>query len=89
MSHMNKSCCQLAISFVYYTTQLWRSVNAFLFRRTVAGFEELLEQSINQTMEAKLGFKLNFDEVHEKLPYIENDSLTLREIPLIERDSLN
>ena len=58
---------QLAILEVaYYSNQLWRLVNSFLFGRDTGGFEEILERSVSQTVEARLGFKLNFDEGVEK-----------------------
>ncbi|KAJ1469429.1 ABC1 family-domain-containing protein [Baffinella frigidus] len=58
---------QLALLEVaYYSAHFWRLANSLFFGRDTGGFEELLEQSVSNTVEAQLGFKLNFDEGVEK-----------------------
>eukprot|EP00288_Rhodomonas_lens_P017032 CAMPEP_0177694666 /NCGR_PEP_ID=MMETSP0484_2-20121128/3053_1 /TAXON_ID=354590 /ORGANISM="Rhodomonas lens, Strain RHODO" /LENGTH=584 /DNA_ID=CAMNT_0019205555 /DNA_START=28 /DNA_END=1783 /DNA_ORIENTATION=+ len=54
------------LSWIYYSTQLWRSFSAMLLGKEVGGFEDLLEASVAKTVESQLGFKLKFDDGVEK-----------------------
>mmetsp|Transcript_17098 Transcript_17098/g.33356 ORF Transcript_17098/g.33356 Transcript_17098/m.33356 type:complete len:548 (-) Transcript_17098:186-1829(-) len=49
------------ISCIYYSTRVWQRLNALLGREA-QGFEDMLEEGIAQTIEAKLGFKIKLDE---------------------------
>eukprot|EP00466_Bigelowiella_natans_P012016 jgi/Bigna1/85922/estExt_fgenesh1_pg.C_70026 len=49
------------IKCAYYSTKVWQMLNS-LFGHKSKNFEELLEEGIANTIEAKLGFRINLDE---------------------------
>eukprot|EP00471_Norrisiella_sphaerica_P005560 CAMPEP_0184489228 /NCGR_PEP_ID=MMETSP0113_2-20130426/14844_1 /TAXON_ID=91329 /ORGANISM="Norrisiella sphaerica, Strain BC52" /LENGTH=549 /DNA_ID=CAMNT_0026872533 /DNA_START=94 /DNA_END=1743 /DNA_ORIENTATION=- len=51
----------LLIDFFYYSTKVLQKLNTLLGRES-KNFEELLEEGIADTIEAKLGFRINLDD---------------------------
>ena len=48
------------------TWQFWGKAHAALLGKKFSGFEELLEESVARTVQAKLGLEFNFDAGVEK-----------------------